>query len=195
MKIYTANIGDYDPPRKDDVLTLSQGKLFKEDVRNARCYKILSHKYFPNEDITIWLDANIHLKEDTASFLDWFLGDNDIATWEHPYRDCVYDEANELIRLSNHPKFAFRHDFQEQLEHLKETGYPKNNGLAETNVLVRRNTPEVNRFNEAWFAELCRYSHRDQLSFNPIINQFPLLKVKYNKGDVRYHPSFEYEQH
>jgi hypothetical protein len=46
------------------------------------------------------------------------------------------------------------------------SGYPHNNGLVETGVLLRRKQPEVATFNERWWAEIRQGSLRDQLSFN-----------------------------
>ena len=37
--------------------------------------------------------------------------------------------------------------------------------LAACGIVVRKNTETVNRLNEKWWAEICRGSSRDQLSF------------------------------
>lgn len=191
MKIYTANTNNYDRPR-EDIQVFTDNSLFQNPVRNARFFKILPP--FDGED-TLWLDANITLKEDLDSFIEWFCPEGyDMAVWEHPFRDCVYDEAAEILRY-DHPKYRQCHDdVRRQVQWLQSMGYPKDNGLAETNVLFRRHSREMVKFNNEWFAQLSRFSHRDQLSFNPAL-ETTNLRVKYHNYNVREHISFYYEQH
>ena len=54
---------------------------------------------------------------------------------------------------------------------LKSKGYKKNQGLAMTGIIIRKHTERIKRLNEKWWAEVCRGSKRDQLSFNYIFDQ------------------------
>ena len=37
----------------------------------------------------------------------------------------------------------------------------------------------MNAFNEAWWAEICRWSYRDQVSFPYVLSKFPNLKISF----------------
>ena len=178
--IYTAIFGQKDTPRTDI-------KCFTGDggVMEAKEYKILSHKFIDSE-ISVWLDGNIELLVPEELLIEHFLGDADIGLWKHPYRDCLYEEAEKTKDI---PKV------EEQAKYYKSQGFPKNAGLYECGTLVRRNTPRVNEFNEMWWEEIKKWSVRDQISFPYVLSKFPDLKIKVNEGNVREHPWFRYNTH
>ena len=59
-----------------------------------------------------------------------------------------------------------RERMEAQMTSYNEVGYPEHNGLAETRVVIRRNTVAIERFNEMWWGEISAMSVRDQVSFN-----------------------------
>jgi hypothetical protein len=122
---------------------------------------------------------------------EW-LKDADMALWKHPSRDCIYEEAVQAKGLF-HPSETIRRDIDRQIEHYRQIGIPRHIGMAECGVIIRRNKPIVNRFNEAWWAEICCYSQRDQISFPVVLREFPDLKVNFIKGNSRHHEYFNYE--
>ena len=189
--IYTSIIANKDFPR-EDIPVFSEYKKFVGNTMNAKIYKILSHKYV--DGISIWVDGNIELLIPEQQLIDEWLGDADIALWKHHARDCVYVEAPAAAGLFPH-KPEMKKEITEQIEHYKEKGFPEHAGMPECNVIIRRNTPRVNQFNEAWWAEICRWSQRDQLSFPYVIKDFKDLKVNYIEGDPRKHKYFKYTPH
>lgn len=181
MSTYTAITGQRDAPR-DDI------KCFTGDggVMEAKEYKILAHKFIEDE-ISVWLDGNIFLEVPEELLIEHFLGDADIGVWKHPYRDCIYDEAlSDVGRVET---------LKHQVDHYRRQGFPEHAGLYECGTLVRRNTPRVNEFNEAWWKEIKQWSTRDQISFPYVLSKFPDLKVKVNEGNVRNHPWFKFKPH
>lgn len=154
---------------------------------NAKIYKVLSHQFI-DADISVWLDGNITLLIEPEKFVEEFLGDSDIGVWKHFDRDCVYEEGPAAIGLGG----DYTWNIEDQLNHYREKGFPEHAGLAECNVIVRRHTPEVIAFNNAWWAEICRWSCRDQIAFPYVLKD---LKVKFNEGNVRNHPYFQYTAH
>ncbi len=191
MEIYTAIFGNIDAPRTD-IKCFTGHNNFVYPVLNAKIYKILSHQYI-DSDISIWIDGNITLLCSPEELVDKFLGDADIGVFKHPVRNCIYKEEEELKKV---PKVKQQLPIiRQQLEHYKASGYPDNNGLYENGVIVRRHSKIIEEFNNAWWAEICRWSYRDQLSFPVILEKFPSLKVKSNTGDVRRHPMFQYIKH
>lgn len=89
----------------------------------------------------------------------------------------VYAEA---VHIMNRPVPLEKKeivDAQMGQYHLEE--FPRNTGMIEGQILMRRNTPLTRLLGCTWFNEMARYSERDQLSFNYIINKINALpKVK-----------------
>lgn len=133
---------------------------FKSARRNSRIPKLLIHKFVDTE-YSIWLDANIKLLISPEEVIHRYLKDHDIATFTHPIRDCIYDEAMECAKRGlDDPEVII-----EQARAYEIDGYAKHRGLGECMMIVRRHTPKVEAFNNTWWAEYCRYSVRDQISF------------------------------
>jgi hypothetical protein len=158
---------------------------FKEPRRNAKIHKVLPHLYV-DTDISIWLDANISLNVSPEELVKLWLGDDDIAVCKHFERTCIYEEGEvcKTYQLDD-PRLI-----DEQMSRYKKNGYPENNGLAECGVIIRRHTPQINRLNEKWWAEICRGSSRDQLSFAYCFPEYKAIEA-----NARYNPLFNYEEH
>ena len=157
---------------------------FTDPRRNSRIQKMMPHLYF-NHKYTIYLDGNIELKVPAQKLVDEWLKDKDIAVFRHIGRDCIYDEAQACVSLEKEKP----EELSPQIKEYARRGILAHAGLAECGVIVRRNTPEVNRMNEKWFAEYCRFGCRDQISF-PVA--FDLDKVNLIESSVWRHPYFKY---
>lgn len=181
IKQYTVNIGGYDPPRKD-ISCITNIDMFKSNARNSRLPKILSHK-FVKADISVYWDANHFLKpglDFEKTILDT-LEDYDIVAQKCSVgRDCVYQEIDAAkTRVSSQEEIEL---LNKQAAYYRSIGFPEHCGtLAGYQPLIRRHTPIIKAFNEAWWAEMCRYSYRDQCSFPVILSQFPEIKIKWIK--------------
>lgn len=193
IEIYTAITGERDNPR-EDIKCFTMYNEFLKPVRNAKIYKVLSHKFI-DADISIWVDGNITLLIPPEQLVTEWLGDADMAIWRHFSRDCIYEEGVEAKRLRYDDQDKVVKNIDEQLDHYKKIGVPEHIGMAECNVIIRRNKKIVNQFNEAWWAEICRWSQRDQLSFPVVLKEFPDLKVNFIKGNPREHKHFSYTYH
>jgi hypothetical protein len=134
--------------------------LFRSPRRNARMHKILAHQFVFSE-ISIWMDSNVALKVPAQQLVDEYLQSADLAVFRHRTRNCTYDEAQRCRLLQLDTDEIIAH----QVHHYKSTGLPGGLGLPETTVVIRRNSEQVRRFNNAWWSEICRHSVRDQISF------------------------------
>ena len=166
--LFTENFDDISPWEGRQVID-----LFKDPRRNSRYHKLIPSRFFPEYDYHIWMDGSMELKVPAQTLIDE-LWDNDIMVFKHSVRDCAYKEAVECLRL----KLDDPVTINDYLNKLKRFKYPEHNGLGETKVVVRRNTPKVHRFNKDWFYELMTGSLRDQISFNFAV-YLNNLKVKY----------------
>jgi hypothetical protein len=131
--------------------------------RTARWHKVMVHELFPDAEYWLWADGNQQLAADPWSLVDQFLPEGtDIATYKHPLRKCVHEELNACVKLKKDKPQLMR----AQVTSYQQEGYPKNNGMCETTVMLRRNTEAVREFNEVWWRQIRDGSLRDQLSFN-----------------------------
>jgi hypothetical protein len=145
--------------------------IFNEDKKNAKIHKILIHKY-EECDVSIWIDANTTLLHPPSKIVENLLGDNDMAICMHPSRTNIFDEAAHIVNI----KFEYADIVERQLkryEHVKEEMLQEDK-LYFATTLIRRHTPKVNAFNEAWWAEICPNSFRDQLSLPYVLRQHDL---------------------
>lgn len=132
---------------------------FVSSRRNSRMHKILIHQYVDTE-YSLWMDANVALRVPAEQLIDEWLGDHDIAMFKHRIRDCIYDEAEVCSNLRlDDPSLISR-----QTDAYMLRGFPRNAGLGEASVILRRHTKAVETFNNAWWSEYCRYAVRDQIS-------------------------------
>lgn len=136
----------------------------RDPVRSARHFKILPQFHFPRYRNTIWVDGNIEFTTPRLkNLLDRFLSDADLAVFRHPWRNCIYEEAEACIALNKDDSRVIRL----QVQRYREEGYPANNGLVASGVLLRRHGARaLEEFSEAWWQEVSGNSARDQLSFN-----------------------------
>lgn len=177
ITVYTCMTGDKDdmsvPNYPMDVRDGSEYKQFidsydrfKDNRRNSRIQKILAHQYI-NTRYSIYVDANIKLLITPEEIIEKYLKDADIAVFKHPNRDCLYDEATTCaVRDLDDPEIII-----EQAVAYENSGYAKHKGLFECCIVIRRHTEKVEQLNNAWWAEYCRHSKRDQISFPYAVNK------------------------
>ena len=129
--------------------------------RAAKTPKCLPWLY-TNCDASIWIDASYQVisqnfAEDVMSYAD------PIAQFKHPWRDCVYAEAQESLKLDKYA--AQLEDIKDQAWDLRNIhGHPHHWGLWATGVIARHHTPVVIKAGFDWLSEIYRYSYQDQLS-------------------------------
>jgi len=164
--------------------------LFDDPVRNAKIHKVLAHEYLPNYDYSLWIDGSITLNVPVRDLIERFLGQADFAVFSHFARDCIYEEAR-VCRESGLDSASL---IDSQVSSYRAQGYPAHAGLCELSILLRRHTAAVEAFNNAWWAEICRFSRRDQLSFNFVVRQLglPLALLPQN---LRVSPLFTLHEH
>lgn len=166
--------------------------LFEDPSRNAKIFKVLPHAFFSNYDYAVWVDGNVDILVDNLRrFIYMHLADNDIALFSHPWRNCIYDEAQACIDLQKDvPKII-----QRQIKKYEGDGYPRNIGLIAGGIILRRNNSQnLIQLNNAWWEEIVKHSKRDQLSFNYVAWK---LGVSYSiiKGNVFDNQYFKVNDH
>ncbi len=160
---YTASCGTLDPVRSD-ILCLTGYDRCKDPRRNARALKILSH-LFVEADVSLWIDATIQLLVPPEQLVE-MMGAADVALFRHCERSNIYDEGAFCIERHKDSEAVIA----KQLAVYRQRGYAKQD-LGMTFILARRHTPQIARLNEQWWAELTRYSVRDQIAFPVVFDQ------------------------
>jgi hypothetical protein len=136
------------------------------DRKASRFYKINSH-LLPPHDISIYIDASYIFKKPMGAILDNLRGD--IAISAHGKDNCLYKHAVTCITCKlDDPIEVFK-----QVGRYAQEGYPRDIGLTENSLIIRRNNGIIKELNELWWQEYQRGSQRDQLSL-----PYALWKVK-----------------
>ena len=171
--VYSAMFGDYDevlPPPKDpkvEYLMFSDKKhdgwktivvpAPKDPRRYSRFFKINSH-LLPRHDVSIWVDSCLHLSKSLLPLVDSLKGD--LGLIKHPRDKCVYEHAQRCRTLVLDSTTLIDY----QMGRYLTDGMPKNFGLTENCVIIRKNTEQIKLLNEMWYKLYMEYSQRDQLS-------------------------------
>jgi hypothetical protein len=185
--IYTAIFGDYDipvPAFKSSLIEASilftdnikihapgwhvihSPKISDNPIHNARYWKL-----HPPSGCSIWLDGQISLTNEILIVNSMkALEKYDIVLWRHPWRHCLYQEAQECYNL------GYGQNVLDQANHYKNHyNFPENYGLWETGVLARRTTDNLLQMHELWWKHIRDYSYRDQVSFPLMLNLYNIV--------------------
>ena len=97
---------------------------------DAKWYKIMPHRVFPESTHTLWIDGNLQL---TPAFSllqvlgSYLRADVDLVLFPHPSRRCIYEEAWECRRR----ELDASDRLYAQVARYTREGYPPNRGLME----------------------------------------------------------------
>lgn len=196
--IFTVLIGDYDdlnPPKMVtpgwDYICLTNNPKLTSDiwqvvfvtdkdldpVRLSRKYKICNHLVDSKYDISIYIDANICIKGNLDHFLSiaWREPSN-MAILYHPYHTDVSEEFNACLArcLDN------RDTIIKQEGDYKKMGFQDIFPQVNNRLIIRRpNQTFLKKLMIHWFDQLLKYSYRDQLSFNYVLENQTDIQVNY----------------
>ena len=157
---------------------------FVKPVMNAKIHKILGHKYCDTPYI-VWMDGNCKLKQDPHELVK-LLKDKDFAFFKHPGRDCLFDEADACVSLGK----GNTKELAEQVKEYAKIDFPGHAGLCELTCFVRKNNQKSNDLFEKWWAEVTRYSNRDQISFPVVFKGQKWATIPGSVGEIKDNPKF-----
>lgn len=186
LVVYTAIMGDYDELKdplfvSDDIkyVCFTDDKKLKSNVWEMRYveksensklqvreYKILPHKFFPEYETSIWVDASFDIRGDLREFASQYQNKSNMLFFPHIERKCIYEEAAECMtrHLDENSKLL------EQINKYMNSGYPINQGLVFCGCIVRNHKKKnVIKLMEDWWKEVQNYSQRDQVSLPYLI--------------------------
>jgi hypothetical protein len=213
LVIYTALFGDYDelidPPEKFencDFVCFTDQKDLKSDVWEIRLvaecdlasnmmnrkYKINPHLFLADYCVSLYIDANIRLLSSPFNLVSKCVLESNLSAPLHPLRTCLYEEGVACLSLNKAPKERVL----SQLESYQYEGFPRNYGLAEMNIIIRKHLhDDVVRLMESWWTEINTQSQRDQLSFMYVVWRQGILIKKMKENARSINPYFFAECH
>jgi hypothetical protein len=150
--------------RKD---MLVDNELMPDDkAKTTKRIKILPHVFLRDYDVSIWIDSSLQFKSainlDDLT-LDFIQSDKLMRVRTHPYRRCIYREAEEVAKMG----LDTRRSVDSLMAKYRSEKFPEGFGLIEANFLLRKhNADPLVAFSEAWWANVRDFSRRDQLSFD-----------------------------
>ncbi|HKM04754.1 MAG TPA: glycosyltransferase domain-containing protein [Lachnospiraceae bacterium] len=211
--IYTAIFGNYDElkepefiDKEADYICFTDNKnlksstwsiitidaMYEDDpLRKAKIYKILPHKYLPEYNWSIWVDASVRIKKSLVQLLFNQVGKENCLFIIHGIRICAYEEA----KVCMEGKLDSVSTIERQMNEYKKNGFPKDFGLIACGLLWRNhNDKEVIELMEQWWSEIERGSRRDQLSLPYCLWK---SKFKFDYMDINLYNNsyFEVEKH
>jgi hypothetical protein len=142
----------------------------RESRLEARYYKTHINEFFPDEDYVIWIDGSIRIT--SPKFVEYMIsqaGDT-VAMFQHPWRDCIYEEAEESWNMRKYVDQPVR----QQVEHYRQMGWPEKAGQVATGIMCWHGgylrSDHVATFLDAWWTEIKEWSLHDQIAF-PVLAQ------------------------
>lgn len=133
-----------------------------DNMHLAKHFKMNPHQYFPDYEISIWIDGKYQILDDFRTYIRQYQKESGILCFPHPERQCICEELAACILCTT----ANNRDMINQVSDYLREGYPLNHGLYEGGCLVRlHNDAAVKGLMKRWEDEVYKYSVRDQLSF------------------------------
>ncbi len=153
--------------------------LFPADPRRSqRDIKIRGHQLLHESDVWMYIDNTVRLKAPPEKIVDAWLGDADWAAINQP-QETLWAEFEKNRELSKEVESRLNEQLSDYSTHHRDAldSKPVWNGF-----FVRRNNEKVASFAELWFAHVCRYAARDQLSMMVALGQRPLELARIDAG-------------
>lgn len=199
VAVYTGNFGSYDYfcepsfcPEQVDYYFISDQKpediqvyhwidahtVIPKEISNPvlrnRYIKMHPHEIFRDYKYTIYIDANIEIKQDITKYLT--KSGTGISVFSHYNRDCLFYEMLQIVNY----KRAVWEDVYPQMDRYLSEGMPLHYGLGEMPVIALDHHKEpADIIMHEWWTEFLKGAFRDQFSF-----MYVLWKQGFTASDI-----------
>ena len=136
---------------------------------------------------SVYLDASFRITSPRFAAEALALADP-VAQFAHPWRDCIYQEAEVSIHL---PKYDGQ-PVTEQATCYRGAGHPPNWGLWASGMIARHHTPEIMALGAAWTRETDAWTLQCQISEPYVLRNLDLRPTAL-PGDHLVNPWLVYE--
>jgi hypothetical protein len=137
------------------------------DVHPNRAAKApkMQPRLFTDAPASVWVDASFRVVSPRfVADVVTIAGESEagVAQFKHPWRDCLFDEADVSVTL---PKYGLEADvIHYQKRAYDDAGMPRHWGLWATGVIARRHDDAVFKWGIDWGNEIVKRSYQDQIS-------------------------------
>lgn len=164
----------------------------KPNLMNRKI-KILAHKFLPEFNESLYVDASLLIKTDPTPLFEKYLEHHWLALPAHPFRETVRREAWECVicnKITGNVACA-------QLNEYINDGFPiDQKGLTANGIIIRRHLEEeCVRLMTAWWQEFQYYPFRDQLSLQYALWRTGTHALKIEESPWRSPEFFELMKH
>lgn len=152
---------------------------WEDPVITSRFPKMCPQTLLEDYEYSLWLDANVGIVQPDVFDICREMARRGVqyAGIRHPYRDCVYEECETVLKDRRETLCRLMHI----VRFLHSNGLPAHAGLMENNVIFRRHNDEtVVEFDRLWWDWFLSHSpRRDQMVHTICLKEVPLLKVEH----------------
>lgn len=132
-------------------------------IKRQRFVKIcVPDELFSNYEYSVYVDIKRPFSIDFESLLSLLEFQSDFLVRIHSSRDCAYDEGGWLIKKGWYDEA----NILEQMKFYQKEGFPAHYGLWRTGLIFRRHTKRLKEFSQLWWAQIKKYSYRDQIGLS-----------------------------
>jgi hypothetical protein len=153
-------------------VTIHIPHVFDDSTQMSRHPKILSHKYFANNEVSVYFDGKEKLNNSAIISAVNLLQDTEFISLLHPWRQTYCDE---MIWMYTNGLIT-ENEVKEKTENLKINKYKFETHVCTLNhCIIRKNTNYVKSFELEWWDQYLNFkchSKRDQIPFGITNNYF-----------------------
>lgn len=146
------------------------GKTEKENnILLSRRVKMLPHEYLlQGYDVSVYVDADMLLKESLGELLDTMADSSLMAACRHSYCASVKEEIDDLLDKCMVDALQIENQWQRYVD----WGFKDDLGISENGLLIRRHhDARVIQLMELWWEEYQHGCLRDQVSLMPCLHR------------------------
>jgi hypothetical protein len=141
------------------------------------------HPALEGAEVTLWHDAAFQLQCNPLTLAEGALLTSDVVAFRHPHRNRIEAEAEAVASLGYMPRDIVRR----QVAAYRAAGFTHQHAITSTGFCLRRKTPQVEAWQQAWWHEVMLWGWRDQLSVDYALWKTELA-VLYIAGHYRHNP-------
>ena len=164
-----------------------------DTYRSQRNFKVRPHIIFPEYKYSLYFDNTVFLKQKTEDFIDFIFNEKNIQR-EEPFF-CLpfhsqFNLINEFNACANNNLDSQIRIYEQLNDYLKTDISQLEKNAFWGGILLRNHShSKLINISEIWFAHICRYSRRDQLSIIHSAEQAKLKLIGFDldNGNSEYH--------
>lgn len=114
-------------------------------------YKIMAHEILEEYDYSVWVEHSMRIVGEVQSFINAYGNGNSFLGFPNSTKECLYKDISIPHMAMDDMNIALRR----KIHQYKESGYPENNGLIDSRVMIRNHRDEeLQKVMQCWWEEV-----------------------------------------